>query len=447
MKKFAFLFLYFLAPVLLCAVVFLSNPSMFGMPQYLVPMSTGVFAYTWFNIQLILSAKPKFIEVHFGLDRFYMFHGIMGIVAIVLAFSHKMIKESIYGEGGLTQQFGNLGLNLFIFLAILAILFMSGTLARMSRVWAKVQNFSKKKLFGRYSVQKMVHNANVLANILIFIHVIRTYSATNLLVKSMYILYFGVSMGFYVYAKILKPIFVMKPFRIKEVIKESDLVYTIVLTPEGKENRVFSYHPGQFLYVQFKSKGLSGELHPFSISSNPENNRDLRISVKQLGDWTNQIHQLKPGDLAKVDAAYGRFSADFVDKRKTVILLAGGIGITPMMSMLRSFYQTDKLQKVILFWGVRNREELMWKEEIARMQKEMPNFTFVPVLEKDARDEEEEGFITKETISRTLQKKKMEIEQPHYFVCGPPVMMHSVIASLKQMRVQKRHIHFERFSM
>lgn len=195
-----------------------------------LPMILGSVAYTWLNAQLIISARPKFIESAFGLDRVFRFHSVVPVIAIVAAFVHKQLKDDMF-EDAFKVQVGDVALVIFIAASALALIFLIDTVVHIIKPMKYVTAFADKIFVGKYNIQKILHNLTVVAVILIFIHVMLSYSAQNLLVKVVYILYFAVAMGFYLYHKVIRRFILSKRFIVDKVTKESDTMYTLTLIP------------------------------------------------------------------------------------------------------------------------------------------------------------------------------------------------------------------------
>lgn len=441
-KRVCFLAAYFLAPVLLVAAIFSSNPGYYGSTGF-IPMVLGAVAYTLLNAQLILSARPKWIESSFGLDRFYRFHGLMAVIAVVLAFAHKLLEGKMFPESFQTKL-GDMALVLFISISALALIFMADTLVRLFRPMRWVRSLFIRLKVGKYNIQRILHNASVAAVALVFVHVMLTYSAHDPLVKALYILYFGGAMGFYLYHKVFRKLLAGKWFTAETVVPESGSMTTLLLKPQ--KGAVFPYLPGQFGFLRVFQHGVSSEEHPFSISSQPLEKEYLRMTIKNLGDWTSGVQKIKPGSNVLLDAPYGRFSPLLYDCREGIVLIAGGVGITPMLSILRYYAQADRTQKIILLWGVNRQEELICQSELHAMQRNMEHFTFLPVV-NDPGFSGEKGYITRDTLERTLREQNADIPKQHYFFCGPAPMWAGVRKSLKTMGVRGRMIHAERFSL
>lgn len=444
MKKLLFFILYFLSPVLPIAAIYLSNPGYYSTAAGLVPMLLGTTAFTWLNAQLVISARPKLLESAFGLDRIFRFHSLMPLIAIAAAFVHKLLRESVFGESFKTQL-GDAAIVIFIVVSVLGLVFLIDTLIRNIKPLKVVRDFLNKLYIGKYNIQKLMHNLVVVAVVLVFIHVMLSYSAKNTFVKSVYIAYFAIAMAFYLYHKVVMRYFLSHKFIVDSVTEDSSSMRTLTLRPV--KGKVFKYLPGQFGFIRIIGDGISGEEHPFSIASEPTNKDTISMTIKNLGDWTSDVLHVKPGSKARVSGPYGRFSPLLYKSDKTVVLIAGGVGITPMLSILRYFYKNDKDRKVMLFWGVNSKAELINADEFSAFMREMKNFKFIPVIAREPDYEGEKGYITHEVIERIIQANDCTMQDAQYYICGPAIMQSKVIKGLKSKKISSRHIHFESFSL
>jgi len=282
-----------------------------------------------------------------------------------------------------------------------------------------------------------------------FIHVMMTASARmSLVVSAVYTSYFLLGMFFYLYHKVLRRYWLGKRFIIAEVIPEGDPVsakiWTLRMSP--RQGKMFFYQPGQFGFLRIFGPRITPEEHPFSIASAPANQEYLAITIKELGDYTETVKNVKPGFEALLDAPYGRFSYINFRDEEGLVLLAGGVGITPVLSMARQIRATESRRKVLLFWGVNTSDELVFQKELFQMQEEMDNFKFIPVV-LDEIWSGEKGLIDRAKIEKALKKYDFQPGRCGFYICGPANMMKAMVKMLKAMGVAKKRIHYESFAL
>ena len=151
--------------------------------------------------------------------------------------------------------------------------------------------------------------------------------------------------------------------------------------------------------------------------------------------------KLDAGDYALIDAPYGRFSflhfpaADY-------LFIAGGIGITPFMSMLRYMRDNRITKKVLLLWGNRTEQDIVFGAELTQMAQTLTDLQVVHVMSNSSNQNGENGFID----AALIKKYGGNFSGKEIFICGPPIMMKLVLKALKSLKVRKKQIHFERFT-
>ncbi len=448
-RRILFILLYVLAPLPAIILIYTSNPTYYG-GNALVPMLLGTIAFTWLNFQFILSARCRFIERLFPLGKLYIFHGLMAIVSITLALTHKLLKERVFSES-LKTQIGTTSLIIFISVSFLALFFMVGIWAQFSPQIAQLRRKLQTGI-GNYQLQKWLHNFSMVATVLLLIHVLLGSAARSPWVMVAYIGYFALALGFYLYHKVIRPYFLAPAFRVEKVIPENRKVTTLVLLPENKDYRL-DFLPGQLGFIRLKSSAVSSERHPFSFSSAPEGD-NLSLTIKALGDWTSSIRAVKPQDRAWIEGPYGDFSPWLLPKASLWVLLAGGVGITPMLSILRHLAAMKSDQPVILFWTVRNLADFFALEEIINWKTTCPNFDFIPIAQ-ETDDEALSDFLPSivfdhlsiDLIESHLDKKGHQILGAHYYICGPGGMRIKLLKNLKKRGVPFRNLHSENFSV
>ena len=225
------------------------------------------------------------------------------------------------------------------------------------------------------------------------------------------------------------------PFCVTSVEKVSHDVWNLEFSGPGIDRE-----PGQFMIVQLKRKGKVSESHPFTISSGP--NAPPTITVKSVGDFTSTIGETEVSDIAYVDAPYGIFSYLNYEARD-LVFIAGGIGITPFMSMLRHMRDNGLKRNVSLIWGNKTQEDVIFGDELDEMSLRVPFLKIVHVMSGDEDWGGEKGYIDVELLKRHVG----DFSRPEFFVCGPPPMMDMVEKALIALGVMEDRIHDERFSL
>lgn len=199
------------------------------------------------------------------------------------------------------------------------------------------------------------------------------------------------------------------------------------------------HRPGQFIYIYFDSPELSSEPHPFSISSNPQSDY-LRISIKRLGDWTRKMDQLKQGDHAYIWGPYGKFGDHYFEYTdKEAVLIGGGIGITPFLSLVKdTIFRSGERKQVYLFYSYDKEGEDDYREELERIDADTDHFHNI------SHCAEKKGFLTAEIIKKQVGG---DLSNKVFLICGPKPLMDALQKQLLEAGVSIEYIFKEDFSM
>ena len=233
----------------------------------------------------------------------------------------------------------------------------------------------------------------------------------------------------------------------------------IKVVPENQEiNSLYLQTPdegfgvrkaGQYATIRtMRPEGWS-EPHPFTISGAPED-PFIRMTIKQEGAFTRAIPNLKPGDTVKCMGPFGVFCRD-IDARPAIVMIAGGVGITPFLSVLRHFRNTHSNNAVTLFWANKGKDEIICADEIKAMTGEL-NLKVVHAL---SRDENAPAYYDPAYPRVIYEKGRLNPEVfnrhgvfagPACYLCGPPPMMESALSDLNQLGIAPDTVERERFS-
>jgi predicted ferric reductase len=258
------------------------------------------------------------------------------------------------------------------------------------------------------------------------------------------ILILGVSV--YTYHRIIRPRRLRaRAYRVTEVIPETENVWTVKMAPPQGES-IPAYAPGQFHFLTFYRKAdLPVEEHHWTISSSPAQQDYVSSTIKALGDFTSTMGLTEKGDRVSVHAPFGRFSYVFHPEEKNLVFIAGGIGITPLMSMLRHMKDTRDRRSVMLLYASRTQSDIVFRQELSEIEKgEFPALKTVHVLSRAPEDwSGEKGYIDKGKIEKYCGPQAGD---KSFYVCGPPGMLSAVLEALKDLRVPDSRIRIEIFS-
>jgi predicted ferric reductase len=212
---------------------------------------------------------------------------------------------------------------------------------------------------------------------------------------------------------------------------------------EAPEGSCLRFQPGQFAWLSVRASPFAFREHPFSLASSATQHERVEVSIKELGDFTRTIRDLRPGEQVYVDGPYGAFSIDRHGAAPGYVFIAGGIGAAPILSMLRTLADRGDRRALLFFYGNRLWERVAFREELERLERRVALKTVHVLREGAAPLRFETGFVTRELLDRHLPPARRELE---YFVCGPTPMTRSVEASLAALRVPAARVHSEIFN-
>lgn len=246
-------------------------------------------------------------------------------------------------------------------------------------------------------------------------------------------LYFG-TLGLVVLCRLAWPLLQSLRFnlRVREVIQESPNVYSVIMS--GRRLDKLSAKAGQFFLWRFLSWGRFWEAHPFSLSAAPDG-ESLRITVKQSGDFTAHIGDLKPGTRVIIEGPFGVFT-DAARRSGKMLLVAGGIGISPIRALL----EETTVDTVLLYRAVKE-SDLVFREELDSLA--FRRGTRVHYLTGDFRVSPSDRYLSPDHLAELVP----DLSERDAFVCGPPPMMAMVEKNLRRAGVPRRYIHSEKFAL
>lgn len=422
--------------VLLCAVILLclAIPAFFwaielkaGLPFAVRLYDTGrllaLLGFVLILFQYVLSLKSRWLEKGIGLDKLFGMHKKYGLIAFILIILHPsfiFLSERIQGHGTPLNIVKMIGLFTFLVLTVgVSAAILSEKLHLKYETWKRIHRLG-------YAVFPLGFLHSFLFGSTLQVSVLRVFWLMLLLIYMLVLLH----RAWHRYH------IRRHPYRVTSVTKETHDIWTLFF--EGEQPR---FRPGQFMIVQLFKKGKLSEPHPFTLSSSPTR-PNLCVSAKSVGDFTASIRNTKKGDLAFLDGPYGIFSFLNYDS-ENIVFIAGGIGITPFISMLRYIWDRKLKKNIILIWGNKTEKDILFRKELDEMMGSMPSLKIVYVLSRQPDWPGENGRVD----SVKIKKYVKDIKNSHIFICGPPGMMYGIEKKIRDMGVSRKQIHTERFAL
>ncbi len=206
----------------------------------------------------------------------------------------------------------------------------------------------------------------------------------------------------------------------------------------------FTYAPGQFAFLSFHNTAISKEPHPFTVASAPNENGTLQFVIRSCGDWTRKLEYIRPGDKVLVQGPFGHFSHLYAAADQELIFIAGGIGITPMLSMLRFMADREDTRPVTLIWSNRSPEHIVLAEEMDRLADKLTGLHRVPIFTRNTTIEERSGRLNRTMLASILSGCS---RRAAVFICGPYPMMARLKADLRALGFPTGSIFSEAFGL
>ncbi|WP_029897210.1 ferredoxin reductase family protein [Desulfohalovibrio reitneri] len=234
-----------------------------------------------------------------------------------------------------------------------------------------------------------------------------------------------------------------REYQVAAVEKAARDAFEVVLRPA--RGAAAPYAPGQFGLVTFLSENLPREEHPWTLASTPTRGEELRMCIRCSGDFTSAIGRLRPGDRALVKGPYGRFSyLRHGEEDGELVLVAGGVGVTPILSMLRHLADRGDQRPVTLIWSNRTEEDIILPRGMQELRERLSGLTIHYVL---TRQPEYSGYSGRLDEAKYAAILKGVDRRAEVFVCGPPSLMADARRQLCRVGFSAGRIHTEEFAL
>jgi predicted ferric reductase len=397
-------------------------------------MTLGYAGVAMMGVQFVLTARFKRACAPFGIDVIYYFHRYLALAMLALIVVHALLAAALdpgaVGPLDPRRAVPAIGIGRLALLLIVALL--------ISSLW-------RKRLGIEYDRWRRVHAVlAILALLLAVVHVDMAARMLNTPGKRLAWTLLSLAwLGLIVHVRVFRPWRLRRrPFRVCAVHAEHGRSVSLHLEPV--DHAGFDYLPGQFAWLSLGNSPFALREHPFSLASSPTRPGTITFTIKALGDFSTAVGHCKPGATAYVDGPYGAFSCDRHANASGLVFIAGGVGIAPIISMLRALADRSDPRPLWLFYGNRLWQHTLFREELQELRTRL-NLAVVHVLgEPDADWKGERGLLRQDILARHLPE---QLGRLHYFICGPQPMIRVAECALKAMAVPLRHLHSEIFDL
>ena len=408
-------------------------------------MASGLalVAFAMLLAEFVLSGRHKGLSARLGMDSIMRLHQFMAHVLLAFVIIHPFLYSLPMGAAplgeadratwlslttwpGITGMVAWIGLIIFVFLSAvrdqLPYTYEGWRIGHaLGAVAIALLSWHHTLWAGRYSSEPLLAGVWTLALAAAVIALLHVHWVTPMLQRR-------------------------RPFRIAAVRREAERTWTVEVEPDeaaGHPGTRLLFRAGQFFW--FKVGRPLGRIteHPFSISSSPAQWPRIAFTIKEAGDFTRGVGSLSVGTPVYLDGPYGNFVLSGGDSTP-VVMLAGGVGMAPMMSLLRDLRDRGERRPIHVFQGNRHAGQILYARELEEMAQTMDLHVHHVLQEPPAGWDGPTGFIDRALLERLLPA---EVRQDaKWVICGPPAMIDVLeTVLLRDFRVAPAAIISERF--
>jgi predicted ferric reductase len=398
-----------------------------------VSVGLGFVGLSLMGLQFVLVGRFQPVAGVFGDDAVTLFHRSMGYVAFAMILAHPALL--FFTDTPMGQLLNPVTAPWRARFAVAAVVLL--VVVVVTSVW-------RQRLRIRYEVWQVLHGVLSIAVVglaLAHIQLVGYYvnAPWKQVVWTLSTVAFVAVLG---WVRIVRPVVRLgRPWEVVGVRAERGNAWTITLRPLGHDG--IRFEPGQFGWIIIGRSPFATTQHPFSFSSSSEaGDGSVEMTIKAVGDFSSSVGDTPVGTRAWVDGPHGVFTPDR-NEGPGFVLIGGGVGITPLMSIMRTMADRDDRRPVLLISANPRLEDAIFLEEIEALTERL-DLRVVHVVERPEPDwTGETGYIDADLLRRHLPQRA---ERQQYFMCGPPPMLDALEAVLDdELGIPVDHIHTERF--
>ncbi|MEL6620931.1 MAG: ferredoxin reductase family protein [Pseudomonadota bacterium] len=392
----------------------------------------GILAFSIILVEFVLSGRFKSISNDIGMDQTMRFHQLIARTALVFALLHPFLYDGSPAGGTrpwdptrqltVTTDFSVLSTGIAAYLLLPSFVLFA---------------IYRTQLDYKYEAWRLMHGIGAALIALLLLHhtVYAGRYGSQPFMTWLWLALTVVSVGSLIYVYLLVPFLEKRrAWRVTSVTQLTPRQWELTVVPT--DHAGLDYRAGQFAWLNVGHSPFSLRENPFSISSAPASGSAVSFMIKELGDFTRTIGRIAPGAVAYLDGAYGSL---VVDGRKEpgVALIAGGIGLAPLIGILRQMRLTGDTRQVKIIYGNRSISQIAYRDEL-----ESEDVSYV-LSEPPENWQGETGRIDPDLLDRVFSQE--EFTEWVFVMCGPSKMMDAVEDHLISRGTLTDHILSERF--
>lgn len=392
----------------------------------------GILAFSMVLMEFVLSGRFKSISNGIGMDVTMRFHQVMARTALGFALLHPFLYQGTPSGGQrpwdptrqltITTDFSDISTGIAAFLLLPCLVFLA---------------IGRTQLDYKYETWRLIHGIGALLIALLLLHhtVYAGRYGSQPAMTWVWLAMTGIAVGSLLYVYLIVPLLdKARAWRVTSVTQLTPKQWEVTVTPDGY--RGLDYKAGQFVWLNIGHSSFSMKENPFSICSAPAAGPEVSFMIKELGDFTRTIAQIESGTVAYLDGPYGNLSVDGRTE-PGVALIAGGVGLAPLLGILRQMRLTGDPRKVKLIYGNRVVDQIAYRDELGAQD------IFYVLSEPPETWHGETGFIDAALLNRAFSAK--EFSEWIFVMCGPAIMMDIVEDHLIEMGTPSHRILSEQF--
>ena len=396
-------------------------------------VALGFASLGMLGMQFLLTARFRRAAAPFGTDILYYFHRYLGYLVLVVLGLHAGILVAADPAllAGLVPP--DLSRPLVV-----------GTVAFVAAAVLVASSVARQELGIPYERWRVGHA--ILAVVAVgggLLHAL-DYGAhiAGPWTRAFWLVYGMAGVALLAYVRVVKPWRAKtRPWEVVERREEAGDVVTLTLEPRGHDG--LDFRAGQFAWLTLDDSPFAMAEHPFSFASAPGDLPRVEFAIQPIGDFTRRAVQAEPGTVAYLEGPHGIFTVED-HPAPAYALLAGGIGIAPIMSIIRDRANRGDDRPFLLLYGTRTAEDAVFRRELLDLADDGSlDLRYVHLVEEPPPDwEGEVGRIDAEVLERHLPDER---DRPRYLMCGPEAMQSSLEEALQEAGVPSSRIHTEVF--